>query len=330
MYTITLATENDIKPLTDFFCAVYSPNHITTKKEYLEWQYKNANGNIYYPEYSNLLLKKDGHIVGHLGLIPYKFKAGKGIINAAFLASLIVAKNLRSHGAGVMLVREAEKYFDLLYTTGFNPNSVPVLKYCGWNAELWINRWVYKLNGGEIIENNKTFEIKKFDESWNELWKTIKFRFKGTIDRNSDYLNWRFANNPHVKYKIYGLKNAAGYIILRSERGDEYSACRIVDFISEDSNAEDLLNAAIKYAADSNLDFIDFFSFPMIYEDSLSKAGFYIYNPDENPDPPIFLLPTNRERLSLNFSYKCVNAQAFLLSNNWFVVKADGDRDRAY
>ncbi|OGF81820.1 hypothetical protein A2W48_00420 [Candidatus Giovannonibacteria bacterium RIFCSPHIGHO2_12_44_12] len=329
MYTVKIANDNDIPRLIEFFRGVYSPSHILTEKKYLDWQYKNAAANIYYPEYPNLLLKKNDQIVGHLGLIPYKFKIKKEIVNAAFLASLIVDKNLRSHGAGVMLVREAEKYFDLLYTTGFNPNSVPVLKYCGWKEELWINRWVYNVGGKRVINNNEALEIKKFNESWNESWKTLKLKREGTIDRNSDYLNWRFVDNPYIRYKIYGLKNNKGYVILRIEKGDEYSACRIVDLISEEANARALFLSAINYAIESKVDFIDFFSFPVIYEKSLRGAGFNIYDPAENPDPPIFLLPINRERLALNFSYKQIKGED-LRASDWLVVKSDGDRDRAY
>jgi len=143
MYSIKPVTEDDIPGLINFFREVYRPGHIMAEIEYLNWQYLNAPGNILYPKYPNLILKKGDQIVGHLGLIPYRFNFYGKPKSGAFLASLIVNKDLRSHGAGVMLVREAEKYFDILYTTGFSEPTAPVLKLCGWQSASDMARWVY-------------------------------------------------------------------------------------------------------------------------------------------------------------------------------------------
>lgn len=334
MYEIKLVQENDIPSLIDFFIKVYKPSHIMADKKYLMWQYLRAPGNVLYPNYPNLILKKDGEVVGHLGLIPYKFLIRGKFVKAAFLASLIVDKNLRSHGAGVMLVREAEKYFDILYTTGFSPPSAPVLEFCKWEKAVNLFRWIYDCkNAKQQVNNTKTAVINSFGDKWNEFWGEFSKSYSVTIDRSSAYLNWRFCDNPKINYNIFGLnvEGVGGYIVLRLEKGDDFTGVRIVDLIADDKTAEIFLKKAIKFASEQTADFIDFFSYPDKYKSALEKTGFYLYNPEMNQDPPIFILPTDRKKLKLNFSYKCVaNRQAQIGNEDWLVVKSDGDRDRAY
>lgn len=332
MYKIELAAENDIADLVNFFQRVYKPDHIMTEPWYLAWQYLNAPGNILYPNYPNLLLKKDRQIVGHLGMIPYKFLVEGKSVKAAFLASLIVDKDLRSHGAGVMLVREAEKYFDILYTTGFSPPSAPVLKLCKWEEPVDLFRWIYDLNKDcGSLDASGIVAINNFGKNWDEYWVGASKNYGVTIDRSSEYLNWRFCNNPKIKCNIFGLNanGVGGYIVLRFEKGDDFAGLRIVDLIADDKTAKIFLGKVINFASEQKADFIDFFSYPDKYKNAFQKTGFYLYNPEISQDPPIFILPTDRRKLTLNFSYKIVNGEK-LSAEDWFVVKSDGDRDRAY
>ena len=333
MYEIKLAREDDIPDLINFFRKVYRPGHIIGEKEYLDWQYLNAPGNILYSNYPNLILKKGDDIVGHLGLIPYKFNFFGKPKNGAFLASLIVNKDLRSHGAGVMLVREAEKYFDILYTTGFSPSSEPVFKLCGWQEARDMTRCIHSCGkGDQFSDDGNVVLISRFGKEWDDFWQKFKKNYNVTTDRSSAYLNWRFCDNPKIKYHIFGRDSGGigGYIVLRIENGNDFTGCRIVDLVADDKNLGSLLKFAVIFAASQKADFADFFSFPEIYDEGLLETGFYRYNPNINNDPPIFILPTDRKKLTLNFSYKIIGEQDKISPSDWFVVKSDGDRDRAY
>ena len=320
MYSVRLAKENDIPALIDFFKKVYKPGHIMSEKEYLKWQF---------PGYSNLLLEKNSEIVGHLGLIGYKFRVRGRLFNAAFLGCLIVFEDLRSRGAGVLLVREAEKYFDILYTTGFSPPSAPVFKFCGWSEEALMTRWVRDLKENRgFAEDSDIAAIDKFGPEWDKAWETLSHDYAATVDRSAAYLNWRFIDNPKIKYQIFG--GLEGYIILRIEKGEELTACRIVDLIGGPEAAARLVKKAVNFAKDAKADFIDFFSFPSRYGEAFQEAGFHAANRKVSTDPPIFILPVDRKRLTLNFTYKHVDRPDQEPPLDWFVVKADGDRDRAY
>jgi len=103
-----------------------------------------------------------------------------------------------------------------------------------------------------------------------------------------------------------------------------------VDLVGGEKDVDVLLKSAIHFAIENKADFIDFFSFPMMYQRALQNSGFSVYNSNTNKEPPIFILPVDRTKLSLNFSYKFVNRENKVPPEDWFVVKSDGDRDRAY
>lgn len=343
MYKIELAGKNNIPELINFFRNVYPvrnglsngvhrAGHIMTDREYLDWQYLNAPGNVCFPKYPNLILKNSGDIVGHLGMIPYSFNFPGKSANGAFLASLIVSKELRSRGAGVMLVREAEKYFDVLYTTGFSPPSAPVLKFCNWASPQNMARWVCDCGKTpDPADDGFVVLIRRFGDEWDQYWKKAGKYYGVTIDRSSNYLNWRFCDNPKIKYHIFGIdpNGTGGYMVLRMENGNEFQGMRIVDLVASDKAAGALLRFSASFAKGQKADFIDFFSFPGRYSTALQISGFYRYNPGMAEDPPIFILPTDRKKLTLNFSYKVVKGEP-ISPEDWFVVKSDGDRDRAY
>jgi len=338
MYNIRFAKDNDIPSMRDFFSEVYSPGHVTTDKKYLAWQYRDAPGNIYYPNYPNLLLEKNKKIVGHLGLIPYKFRILGKVKPAAFLANLVVKKELRSYGAGAFLVKEAEKYFKYLYATGINDQAMPALNFCNWSKEKYMMRWVYDFSKNDVpptsFKDSRIITIRLFDEIWDKSWQKMHKDYGSTIDRSAEYLNWRFINNPKVNYKIWGFveKNyIKGYIVVRIERGVEYSACRIVDFISSQEAEPRLLKKALSFASTEKINFIDFFSLTVTYRKVFKGAGFSLYDSIKNPEPPIFILPVVRDksRQTINFSYKNVNPKIALSVKDWFVTKSDGDKDRS-
>lgn len=329
------AKEEDIAELTEFFKKEYRPEHIMANRDYLAWQYRNISANQFYPDYSNLLFFYGKEIVGHLGMIPYFFNINGQKMRVAYLASGIVKKDLRGVGAGALLIKEAEKYFDILYTMGFNKQIAPIYKFGGWSEEQFLKRWVFKCpkNSAEKRAENIE-EINFFSEDWDVLWKDITRTFAIAINRDSKYLNWRFTNHPFAKYKIFGVKHedrVGGYIVLRKEVGKELSAYRIVDFISREETARELLWAAINLAREEGVDFLDFLCNAPIHQGAFEDAGFKLTEESDLDPVPLFILPIDPNRRKINFSYKFINPfLKDLKTDDWLVVKSDGDKDRVW
>ncbi len=315
----------DLEDLYIFFRKAYSPSHTLTDKNFFLWQFIQSG-------FSNLVLKQNEEIVGHVGLIGRDYiYMGRGI-KGAFLSCLIVAKDLRGRGGGALLAREAEKNRDLLYATGINKDGMNSLLAQNWTNSGNLYRWVSPYPFAKY-KNQQTKEIDRFDDLWDQSWVSLRKYYGITIDRTSVYLNWRFVNHPKINYKIFGIKKRnnlyAGYIVMRLEEGDR-RAVRIVDLIASDNNTKtELLKTALAYAAEKKVDFIDFFCSIKIYADSLQSFGFFGPETKETIKTPIFILPLDTNRKNINWAFKVINLEfKNIRKDDWFIVKADGDKDR--
>lgn len=309
--------KKDGKSLLEFFKKVYSPTHILTNKEFFEWQFV-------VPRHKNFIVKKDEQIISHAGIINPSFVVQNKKVRIGFWACLITEPAYRKSGVGVFLNREIEKEMDAVYSTGINKEGMKLFTGLGWTDAGNLHRWVVK-KFEKVI--NQAVEIASFDKSWDESWSKIKNRFVATTDRTSAYLNWRFINHPQTKYQVFGIKDKEGYdgyIVLRLE-GKELRAVRIVDFVAKDGQAEkELLKAALNYAHEKRSDFLDFFCSSKIYAKSLEDLGF---NNADN-ETPVFILPIDNSRKYINWAYKIINPELNIKKEYWFIVKADGDKDR--
>jgi hypothetical protein len=310
---------HDWSDLQDFFKKVYSSNHILTNQEFFEWQFVKSG-------FQNWIVKKDEQIVGHVGIINPKFVVKNQLSRVGFWACLVVLEEMRNHGLGVFLNREIENEMDIVYSTGINAEGIKLFKGLNWTDVVNLYRWVkvphFEGETGDVVE------IKEFNRVWDESWKLLRKRYPITINRTSEYLNWRFINHPKTKYQVFGIKAKEGYdgyIVLRMEEG-EIRAVRIVDFIAKNEQAEkELLKAAIQHAHENKVDFLDFLCSSKMYAKSLKDLGFN----DADSETPIFILPIDNNRKHIKWAYKIINPELKnLQTEDWFIVKADGDKDR--
>ena len=309
--------KQDWSGLEEFFKKVYSPNHILVNQEFFEWQFVKSG-------FQNWIVKKDEQIVGHVGIINPEFIVNGQTKRVGFWACLVVLEEMRNHGLGIFLNKEIEKEMGVVYSTGINAEGIKLFKGLNWTDAGNMHRWVLKtLNK----TNNQAVLITQFEKNWDESWGKIKDRFIATTNRTSEYLNWRFINHPKTQYKVFGIKAKEGYdgyIVLRLEEG-EIRAVRIVDFIAKDEQAEkELLKAALNFSSENKVDFLDFFCSSKLYAKSLEALGFN----DSDSETPVFILPIDNTRKYINWAYKVINPELNIKQEDWFIVKADGDKDR--
>ncbi len=97
--------------------------------------------------------------------------------------------------------------------------------------------------------------ISRFDNRVDILWEKVKKDYGITIIRSSEYLNWRFVENPNVKNKIFVAErknNILGYIVLGSYKPKEYNfkIGAIIDLFLDKKEKKalmGLLDEAIQY-----------------------------------------------------------------------------------
>lgn len=339
-FSIRDFSDADIPEAVRFFENVYAPGHIMTVPEHLRWQFTDhpqAEG-----DHRSLILTDGSRIAGFLGIIPARTKVGERALSAGWCANLVASPDVRERGAGAFLLREAAKRFDLLITTGYNALSAPVLDALGWNLLPPLSRWVAVLradcagapatmNPFPAAPSRFTIEpVGRFGASWDASWQGIRRRFVCTTERDAAYLNWRLIDHPRIRYAVLSASDVAGlrgYGALRMEDSPTLTGGRIVDLVAEDDAAPEILGALVGCAAEAGADFLDFFVSGDRYADALRNAGFVLADREPYRTVPAFLLPLDRRRSDITFAVW--QKDGGINAGDWYVVKSDGDKDRA-
>jgi hypothetical protein len=76
--------------------------------------------------------------------------------------------------------------------------------------------------------------IRRFDGSFTTLWERLAPKFDLAVRRDAPYLNWRYAEPPHVRYSIVALKRhgvVQGYAVYRHRHEPLGRVTMLVDFL---------------------------------------------------------------------------------------------------
>jgi len=199
----------------------------------------------------------------------------------------------------------------------------------------------------KMLSKNKTVAqariswIKELDvetsKCWNKDWLNIRKRYGATTDRTTTYLSWRFFSHPFVRYKIALVyapdKSIAGMLMMRIEQVSIFTIGRIVDIVAKEGYDHLLINAVLLFAKGEKLDALDCYTTFAPLKQSLKACDFvsakkspYCYLPELfNP-----LAVKSQDPIKLKILIHSKEAIVLPPSKSWHLVKADGDRDRAY
>jgi hypothetical protein len=142
-------------------------------------------------------------------------------------------------------------------------------KYQIENASLLKNSFLLNKHSINLNENYLTssndftlVDVDTFDENFETFWDNISDDYDYILQRNRDYMNWRFKQNPNVKYGIKAAlsdNKIIGYIILEIINDDGYLVGSIFDLLILRDRVDIVLilfNEAVKYLDSLNIDCI--------------------------------------------------------------------------
>lgn len=78
--------------------------------------------------------------------------------------------------------------------------------------------------------------VRRFDARLDRLWERLAGRFSLAVRRDSRYLNWKYAEPPHVRYTSALLRrgeNVDGYVVYRHLREPQGRVTQIVDILAD-------------------------------------------------------------------------------------------------
>ena len=251
-----LSGEEDREELLKF----WNENHEKNLDEKYQWIYEgNPAGKAVV-----FLIKdsKKGECVGCQAVFSRQFSIKGANLRAASVGGLFVNKEYRTLwpalelGRKIISLVQDENEFDLFY--GFpNEKAQSVMKFAGFRClgcqlriakpiktseelqKLHIPKYViraisplldaalkicsfetwYRSKEGFICE-----ELSHFDERFDRLWLESKSRFQALGERTSEYLTWKFLENPDTEHKIFAIASSdktevKGYIIYCDDEG---------------------------------------------------------------------------------------------------------------
>lgn len=350
--------ETQWSKLREFVKKHYGENHILQDKKFFHWQFFE---NPYKPKNFSpfKVMSSGGRILGHLGFIPVETKVFDSVCRkGCILVNLMLEESCRAFGLGAYLVKSAMKEFSLMWATGYTPRTGPMYKKMGgWQELGYLNRYIKIIDNkrvGELIgekieaaitlENKESakVEISSMEEipnEFNNFWQKISYKYPITVNRNTEYLNWRYVRHPYFRYQILVARQKGlffGYLIFRinqSRGGNErYITGHIVDLIADDEAISPLLMAMEKKMREYKVQLIDYYGAGKSYEKFFTARGYK--NNTENPYDkiPARFNPIDRKINNLNFLvyYNGMSERKNDLCNinNWHIVKGDGDSDR--
>lgn len=368
---ISLFNDKDKEDMKKFLAEYFHPNYILIDDKFFDWQYVKNPFN-FYPKYSMKIIKRDGKFLGYLGLVPYRFKLfDKSYEKCGALCNLMINNSCRTMGLGCVLVYVCQKDFLLMTGTSYDPKTEGMYKRIGnWFPMGNLSRYILVLNPEKcaMIENpsNPNFkkfdliikasetknkvplvsehyeieEIRRFDDSISDFWKRVKHRYPIAVEREDEYLNWRFTNHPKLKYQIFVAKkndHISGYIVSRTEKAKEgknkFLIGRMLDFVAEEECEAFLLDHYVKKMKEERMDIIDFFFTGVVQIPSLESLGFLDADRYNLIDIPLVFRPIERNRKHINFLIYIDDSLMHLAEkikdiNNWYITRVEGDQDR--
>jgi hypothetical protein len=314
------------------------------------WMYKEN------PAVSRIWLAEDqGKIIGQYPLVLTNLKFGNITVKASQNINLEVHPDYRRQGIFLSLEKKALENLAkeaINITFGFpNDASYPGHIESGW-LDIADTRKVWKPLGWENILktriNNKCLlnlctiftsmlsklmwrasevpvvkgllitKVSSFDDRINEFWIRVSSQFRIIGIRNKDYLNWRYATVPDVKYSIYIAENDSriyGYLVLRYLQRNFAKVAVIYDLLAETEEVvQCLLHTASEHCQKNGMDYIVWSGIAnRAYLRAFRKRGF-------------IHVPFQKGQKFLAYSSDPKVSKGFLMNpQNWIIQIGDSD-----
>ncbi|RQV96592.1 N-acetyltransferase [bacterium] len=146
-------------------------------------------------------------------------------------------------------------------------------------VNIWIDLRDKRIN--RFIDPMIKFEqIYSFDQRADEIWESVSPHFEVLVRRDSQFLNWKFVDQPHMSYqKFFALRDGTpiGYIVLRVAAPPESNSGIIADmFISpdDDKGIRSMLTFAVLYFKQHKIRYIQGASSVDAYQKGFASLGF--------------------------------------------------------
>ena len=312
-----------------------------------EWQYRrNPNNTDGQPV---IWIAREGPtLVGQYATMPVKLRVRQSEVDASWGMDVMVAPERQRQGIGEVLFRTWDRSVGASLGLGLSDASHHLFKKLRWPEPGPIPcfvkpltrrafkrpNWPESINGlvsaltlplVKVVARTRPLRaeiemIRRFPPEFTALWNRLAPQFDFAVRRDAAYLNWKYAEAPHVRYCIAALKRESkveGYAVYRHLQEPRGRVTSLVDLLvdaRDDAGMKTLLRWVDREAREADSDKVRTFALYGGYRRLLKKSGYF------------------QVKSTMEFTVK-VNAvdvppDFYRFTDRWHVTLGDSDQDR--
>jgi GNAT superfamily N-acetyltransferase len=298
------------------------------------WQYEH-NPNL--PDGLPLiwLAREEGAIVGQYATMPVRLVVNGTEIDAAWGTDVMVAPEGQRKGLGNRLFETWDRSVGASIGLGLTDASAALFRKLQWPDLGRVPRFVKRLDRGRWARAKHALtelagrvrdgsagrvgRVERFDGGVTKLWSRVAPRFDLAVRRDEQYLNWKHADAPHVRYSLAVCtrgEETLGYVVYRHAEEQDKRVTILVDFQADPDDVRTLpalLRFVEREARAARSELIRTFTTFTGFHGAVHEAGY-------EPGPPAlrFVAKINAVRVP----------PEFYSSERWHVTVGDSDADR--
>jgi len=315
----------------------------------LRWDWQHRRNPYNHSGQPGIWVAREGPtVIGHYPTIPVRVSL-KGLeVEGAWGADAMVAPERERQGLGEALVRAWDRNSGAVLTFGVSPESRQLLERLHWpethvlpclvkpltrravrlpHLPTFLNRIISiaTLPVVQIASRSRPLRaecepIRRFDASFTALWERLAPKFDLAVRRDAAYLNWRYAEPPHVRYSIVALKRSGethGYAVFRHKHEPLGRVTMLVDFLADPddvSGVKTLLRWVDRVARAEDSDKVRCYVMNTAFRRILRKNGYFVV----------------KSTLEVGVKVNAVQVpQGFYdETSRWHITAGDADQDR--
>jgi len=323
--------------------------HDRANASQLRWGWQYARNPSTPPDGLQIWLAREGPtLIGQCAAMPVRLAVRDTVIAGSWAMDVMVVPERQRQGVGEVLFRAWDQHVGAALGLGLSAQSRRLFQRLRWpllrpvpclvkplsrravRRPSWpvpLNRFVSAVAYPFIraISRAKPLAaqiepIRHFDARFNELWTRVQPRFGLAVCRDAAYLNWKYAEPPHVRYSIAALKRDEtinGYAVYRHAHEPRGRVTLLVDFLADPLDGDGLdtlLRWVDREARAADSDKIRVVASHGAFRHALKRSGYFGVASDVE--------------LTAKVNALDVGAAFYEDTDTWHVTLGDSDLDR--
>lgn len=215
------------------------------------------------------IARDGGTIVGQYATMPVRLLVAGQEVDASWGMDVMVTPERRRQGLGELLFHTWDRHSGASLGMGLSIGSHRLFRKLQWpdvgpvpclvkplaGGALARPRWPAVANGlvsllaapvaralrarGPIDPGVRRFE--HFDARFTDLWTRVSSKFDFAVRRDAGYLEWKYVELPHFRYRIIALERddrIDGYAVFRHSDEDRGRVTVLIDFLADPADRE--------------------------------------------------------------------------------------------